>query len=330
MQLICPECKIKLLRTANEGYRCNVCGSFYPVVRGIPSFLTEVDNFYEGRFVATQKNYNLWLIKVLLPIYHAISISSSRERFMKKAFKKASHELKKFDDIRILDLGCGGGREELAKFGEVTGIDVSFKSLIKAKRIYRKVIHANINAMPFEDEYFDIVFSTDVLGHIQLEKKDRVLSEVLRVTRKGGFSIHSFECDSESIFFKWAKTNPDLYQKYFIKMYGHFGLEPHIEVFKRFRDIGFFPIIEVTDPTKGYIREVSSYIVFFDNEYKEFSRVISPLVAVCKLFSSNRYIRIGTNFILGMFVPAASLVTPKNHRDSVKVVYRKPSLNDGV
>lgn len=215
----------------------------------------------------------------------------------------------------------------MTEFGDVTGVDVSFESLIKAQEVYKSVIHADISKMPFEDEYFDIVFSTDVMGHIPLEEKDRVLSEIFRITHKGGFSFHSLECDSKSLFFKWAKKYPDLYQKYFVEMYGHFGLEPYRDVFKRFRNVGFIPILEATDPTKGYLREVSSYVVFFDNEFKKYSKIIKGLVGICKLLSTQKNIRIIANFIIGFFVPLASSITPESHRDSLKVIYRKLSLN---
>lgn len=51
-----------------------------------------------------------------------------------------------------------------------------------------------------------------------------LISEIYRVTKKNGVSMHSIECDSNSLFYKWAKKFPDLFKKYFVEMYGHFGL----------------------------------------------------------------------------------------------------------
>ena len=197
---------------------------------------------------------------------------------------------------------------------------------MQAQGIYDSVFQADVKKMPFPDGYFDIVFSTDVLGHIPSEEKDEVLSEVFRVTRRGGFSIHSFECDSESLLFRWAKAYPELYQKYFVEMYGHFGLEMYETACRRFKNIGFSPISESPDATKGYLRGVSSFIVFFDNEYKDKFTIIKIIVTTCRLFSIHRIIRSMVDFTLGLFVPLANLITPKNHRDSLKVIYRKPSI----
>ena len=178
--------------------------------------------------------------------------------------------------------------------------------------------------MPFPDNCFDIVFSADLVGHVPQERKERVISEIFRVTKPSGFSVHSIESDSKSLFFRWAKRYPALYRKYFIDMYGHVGLEPCKRIYERFRMAGFIPVKEKTDATKGYLREVSSYAIFFDNEYKTCSKGIKILVRTCRLLAVNKVIRSAADFLIGFFVPVAAVLTPKGHRDSVKVIYQKP------
>lgn len=324
MTFICPKCKLKLVGKATS-ILCPKCKSVYPIVEGIPSFLDKEDNFYEGRFTSSRRYHKNLFLKMLFTVYSNISIATSRDRFITKAFKKALFIINKEpNNVRILDLGCGGGRPQLNKFGKVTGIDISFKSLKQAQKIYSTVVHADINALPFPDDCFDITFSLDMLGHIPPEQKNRVLSEIFRVTKRDGFTIHSLECDSKSFFFRWAKKFSQLYQKYFVEMYGHVGLELYQKTCLRFKNIGFVPIIEKPDPTSGYLREISSYAVFFDNEFKTKSRIIKNLVGISKFFSTSQIRRIITDFILGFFIPLAALTTPKSHRDSLKVVYQKP------
>jgi SAM-dependent methyltransferase len=90
----------------------------------------------------------------------------------------------------ILDFGCGGGERvfELRKLGFNTfGVDIKldqhqeFLRLIPAGELYR---------IPFDDETFDFVFSNQVLEHVQ--DHHVALSEIRRVLKPGGFSLHYF------------------------------------------------------------------------------------------------------------------------------------------
>lgn len=100
--------------------------------------------------------------------------------------------------LQALDVGCGGGflSNFLAKEGlSVTGIDLSESSLAIARRKdeTQSVIYVRANAyeMPFENESFDVVTSTDFLEHVEDPK--RVLREVARCLKTGGlFFFHTF------------------------------------------------------------------------------------------------------------------------------------------
>jgi SAM-dependent methyltransferase len=217
----------------------------------------------------------------------------------------------------------GGGNQILNNYGYVVGIDLSISSLLNAKRIYREVYHCSASSLPFEDETFDIVFSNQLLGHIPPGMKDKVIEEIYRVTKTGGFSIHTIECDSNAAYFKWAKRYPQLFRKYFIDMYGHYGLELPTENFRRFRAAGFKPIREIAVPSKGYVREIASYSIMFDNEYKSYSKIISILAPIATIIKKNKVVAGVTNILLGFTIPICNFVTPKDHRDSADVLYQK-------
>lgn len=202
------------------------------------------------------------------------------------------------------------------------GVDVSFQSLQNAKKIYRLAVHCDAYNLPFNDNSFDLVCSFDFIGHIPPQNKEKFLSEIYRVTKEGGYTAHSIECDSQCYLYRWARQYPDLYLKYFVNMYGHCGLELPTKVFERFRRAGFTPIIEKADPCKTNIRPIGSYSVFFDNEFKTKSLWIRMLVTVCKRFQ-HPFLGLIANFLLGFFVPINDLLTPVNNRDSVKVMYQK-------
>jgi SAM-dependent methyltransferase len=214
-------------------------------------------------------------------------------------------------------------------YGRAIAVDLSHTSILQAVRLgYVSGIVADARHLPFRENVFDLVISSHFLGHIPLESKDEVIGEIFRVTKPGGFSLHSIECDSNSWFYRRAKQSPELYQKYFVQMYGHFGLELPAANFERFRKAGFIPCIEEADSHKGYIRPINSYAVFFDNEYKNQSLVLRTLAVISRLcIRLPRAFHAGINVILGILVPLAALFTPADHRDSLKCLYKKPPMS---
>jgi len=100
-------------------------------------------------------------------------------------------------DDRILDIGCGGGRN-IERFaaqittGKVTGIDYSEVSVEKSTELNRKaigegkveVIQGSVSEMPFEDNTFDIVTGFETIYFWPDFIND--LREVNRVLKKDG------------------------------------------------------------------------------------------------------------------------------------------------
>ncbi len=90
----------------------------------------------------------------------------------------------------LLDAGCGSGRTlvELARYGDVAGIDVSPVAVTAARRRgFEDVRLGAVEELPFADESFDVVTCLDVIEHTPDDV--RVLRELLRVTRPGGAAI---------------------------------------------------------------------------------------------------------------------------------------------
>jgi SAM-dependent methyltransferase len=91
---------------------------------------------------------------------------------------------------RLLDAGCGSGRtlDELARYGRVSGLDLSSVAVAAARRRgHRDVRVGAVETMPFDDDSFDVVTCLDVIEHTP---DDRVtLAELRRVTRPGGLLV---------------------------------------------------------------------------------------------------------------------------------------------
>src|SRR5262249_14367075 len=97
---------------------------------------------------------------------------------------------------RLLDLGCGSGLLALLKRKGVTlvGVDLSPACAGVTKRNgYDLVCAANLTALPFADSSFDYVTSLDVFGHIEFDQKDQVISEIRRVLKPEGLTMHGIE-----------------------------------------------------------------------------------------------------------------------------------------
>ena len=87
---------------------------------------------------------------------------------------------------RVLELGAGDGVQSSAlreHFAEVTPIDIAPSGDVDG------LIVTDASSLPFVDSYFDLVFSSNVLEHI--EDLDACMAEMKRVLAPGGIMIHS-------------------------------------------------------------------------------------------------------------------------------------------
>jgi SAM-dependent methyltransferase len=101
---------------------------------------------------------------------------------------------------RILDIGCGSGRHTGAACGfknTVTiGADLSRAALVEAKdrlRLHDQLDEngggfwgltmADVSALPFKDDFFDLVICSEVLEHIP--EDEGAASEIIRVLKTG-------------------------------------------------------------------------------------------------------------------------------------------------
>lgn len=111
---------------------------------------------------------------------------------------------------RVLEFGCGVGRH-LRNLSKLKGVDVygfdQSASMIDGMRLWADeawiashvTLGEPVGRLPFEDDAFDIVFSTEVLVHIRPEHLHGILREIHRIARghilhlepAPGFIIHS-------------------------------------------------------------------------------------------------------------------------------------------
>ena len=88
---------------------------------------------------------------------------------------------------RVLDAGCGTGRnlQDYARLGPAAGVDPSASAVeFCRQRGLSDVTEAGVEALPFEDGAFDVVFATDVLEHV--DDDVAAMRELRRVVAPGG------------------------------------------------------------------------------------------------------------------------------------------------
>lgn len=116
--------------------------------------------------------------------------------------RKTMIDLNKYIDTidkksNVIDLGCGSGyfSIELAKHlkeGKVFAVDINMsvlkklKSKINEEKINNIELHrANIENLPFDENFFDVAFLNMTYG--QLEDKVKALLQINRVLKKGAY-----------------------------------------------------------------------------------------------------------------------------------------------
>jgi SAM-dependent methyltransferase len=120
-------------------------------------------------------------------------------------------ETKRVEEARILDVGCGTGRHVIyfARRGfDVYGFD---KSPLAIQSVAEDLKRQNISAhllvhdmtqeFPYQNEYFDAVLSTRVIGHALSDQVKRISREIDRVLKRNGYlylqvPLHEWEMKS--------------------------------------------------------------------------------------------------------------------------------------
>ena len=126
-----------------------------------------------------------------LHMFNPIRIEYITEK-IKQEFNLINRNNDFLKDLKILDIGCGGGliSEPLARLGgEVTGIDASEKN-IKVAKLHSKKNNLNINYLNKSPEQlnnsekFDIVLNLEVVEHV--ENVDLYIKSCSNLLKKNG------------------------------------------------------------------------------------------------------------------------------------------------
>lgn len=88
-----------------------------------------------------------------------------------------------YDVNTIIDIGCGNGliTNELSRDYQVLGVDINASKLafVKASKL-----QASCDQVPVDDRSFDLVFSSEMIEHLDNELMKRTFREFDRISRK--------------------------------------------------------------------------------------------------------------------------------------------------
>jgi 2-polyprenyl-3-methyl-5-hydroxy-6-metoxy-1,4-benzoquinol methylase len=156
--LRCLSCGSRLESDQAAGFLCPVCKRIYPNEQGIVRFVDAQQyaasfGFQWRRYQKTQLDHD--------------ELRESERHFLEKTALRPEDLKGKF----VLDVGCGIGRfaEVATRWGAcVVGIDLSTSAEVAARNLASRdftAFQADVFALPFASESFDVIYSIGVLHH---------------------------------------------------------------------------------------------------------------------------------------------------------------------
>lgn len=120
-----------------------------------------------------------------------------------------------YSNKRILDIGCGprGSLEWADNALQRIGLDPLADQYLKLGAKYHSMEYraAPSEAIPFENEHFDVVCSFNSLDHV--DNLQKTISEIIRVTKSGGYFLLIVESNHEPTSCEPHKIEPVFYKK---------------------------------------------------------------------------------------------------------------------
>jgi SAM-dependent methyltransferase len=103
----------------------------------------------------------------------------------------ASTRLGPPSSLRVADIGCGVGLADgliAPEVAELHGVDLAQGALETASHDNPRVHYHHFDGerLPFEDGALDVAFAMNVLHHVPVQDRPRLVTEMARVVRRGG------------------------------------------------------------------------------------------------------------------------------------------------
>ena len=158
---------------------------------------------------------------------------------------------------KILDLGCGTGRFlDIANFG--VDISPNMIEIAKSKFPDKEIKEGSVSGIPFQDGFFDTIFSMHVIMHLNKEITEAFLDESHKKLNTEGRLIFDFPSKKRR-----GVTNSDAGNWHAAN---HFSMEEIINmtgsnwVLKNYRGILFIPIHRLPASIRSFFIKIDSLL----------------------------------------------------------------------
>ena len=150
-----------------------------------------------------------------------------RYEYLRKAEGSLLSMLRWSENVHFLDIGCGTGwalgetAKRAGNEGLFYGVDLSEKMIEQAKKNFagRENFHfikANVESIPLEGDFFDVIICTNSFHHYL--HPDKALKEMWRLLRQGG-SLYILDPTADHWIIKVADKIIGLFEREHVKMY---------------------------------------------------------------------------------------------------------------
>lgn len=210
--------------------------------------------------------------------YNDLASTYDANRFNNSYGKYIDHQerlflnsfLPKTSSEKILDLGCGTGRFlDFANFG----VDISPNMIEVAKTKFpdKEIKEGSVSSIPFQDDFFDAVFSLHVIMHLNKEITESFLNESHKKLNANGTLIFDFPSKKRRRATNYNAEN--------WHAANHFSMKDILKmtedhwVLKNYQGLLFIPIHRLPSPTrrffikldsllcKSFLKEYASYLI---------------------------------------------------------------------
>ncbi|NIO44476.1 MAG: methyltransferase domain-containing protein [Candidatus Aenigmarchaeota archaeon] len=177
--------------------------------------------------------------------------------------------MKKMKGKKILDLGCGGGKDSVlfAKNGfEVVSLDFSEKAINFCKeniirnnvqRSIHIILHDMTKPLKFDDRTFDTVYAHLSLHYFDDRTTTKIFNEIRRILKVSGLLFVNVKSTDDPLYGKGKKLEKDVFELGHIRHF--FSREYLINKLKGFEILYIKQTREKTDYAKKTISKESVF-----------------------------------------------------------------------